>query len=234
MSESDRIALIGLKICSLPTGNIVVNIISALSKYRTRGCSIFGRVVPLTVLSGSSLYWGHIRDSFIAIINCNYSSNNDPRTIMNPDLGVISISILRSIYRVVVLVPFTLDKNDYGSTVRTANTNMRFKNPGTMVFAAVAVTSTSCMQRKAIILWATPRNNFDEPFSSPLLPCTWLDGHWMVTKCFICASTGTLSITLPIEEFREFKTSKRGDFSILTIEEAIEYYLARLHLRFRR
>ncbi|KAH7875870.1 uncharacterized protein C8R40DRAFT_1101607 [Lentinula edodes] len=116
------------------------------------------------------------------------------RTIMNPDFGVISISILRSIYRVVVLVPFTLDKNDYGSTIPTANTNMRFKNPGTMAFAAVdgAVTSTSCMQSKAIILWATLGITL---IGLSLLLCC-LAHVWMVTKCFICVSTGTLSITI--------------------------------------
>ncbi|KAJ3888523.1 hypothetical protein GG344DRAFT_67875 [Lentinula edodes] len=115
-------------------------------------------------------------------------------------LGVISISILRSIYRVVVLVPFSLDKNDYGLTIQTANTNMRFKNPGTMAFAAVdgAVTSTSCMQSKAIILWATLGITL---ISLSLLLCC-LAHVWMVTKCFICVSTGTLSITVRLISYQ--------------------------------
>ncbi|KAJ4491697.1 hypothetical protein C8R41DRAFT_920310 [Lentinula lateritia] len=79
----------------------------------------------LTALSGSSLYCGHTWDSFIANTNWNDSSNNVPYASRQSTASWFYI------------VPFTLDKNDYGSTIQTANSIMRFKTPGTMGFAAV-------------------------------------------------------------------------------------------------
>ncbi|KAJ3993674.1 hypothetical protein F5050DRAFT_656872 [Lentinula boryana] len=38
-----------------------------------------------------------------------------------------------SIYPIVVLILVTLDKNDHGSTIQTANTTMRFNSPVSLV-----------------------------------------------------------------------------------------------------
>ncbi|KAJ3994843.1 hypothetical protein F5050DRAFT_1713367 [Lentinula boryana] len=73
-----------------------------------------------------------------------------------------SMPYVTSIYPILVLILVTLDKNNHGSTILTANTTMRFNSPGTIASTTVNGSGTHVPQSTL----PTQKKNHTEDYSS--------------------------------------------------------------------
>lgn len=118
--------LIGMKIWEYRR-----NIMNHLSGSKTRVHSIL-----LILLESSALYCICWILALLAVLG----------NVMGPmAIAVImgSMPYVTSIYPVVVVILVTLDKNDYGSTIQTSNTAMRFNHGGTTTTSGIMTSATT-------------------------------------------------------------------------------------------
>ncbi|KAJ3983438.1 hypothetical protein F5890DRAFT_197504 [Lentinula detonsa] len=137
--------LIGLKIWEYRR-----NIMSQISNSRTRVFNIL-----LILLESSALYCIFWILALLGTLGTVFSPVATA-AIMG------SMPYVTSIYPIVVLILVTLDKNDHGSMIQTANTTIRFNSPGTIASTTVNGSGTHVPQSPL----RTQKRNHTEDYSS--------------------------------------------------------------------